>query len=60
MENKVRCNMYLDEDSVRVVRDFLKGSGLTLSSYFDLLICSAAEKIKFHYSVPTFQEIGHA
>ena len=43
--NKVRCNMYLNKENVELVKKFIKGTGLTLSSYIDLFIGMAAQNI---------------
>lgn len=50
-ENKIRCNMYLDKKSVETLKRFIKGTGLTLSSYLDLIVCEAAEKILLYESL---------
>lgn len=48
---KIRCNMYLDKKNTDTVKKFIKETGLTLSSYFDLLIKNAAEKIEQYDSL---------
>lgn len=54
-KNKIRCNMYLNKDNVELVKKFIDGTGLTLSSYFDLFIGKAAENINLFY-----EEIGRS
>ena len=49
-KNRVRCNMYLDKESVDTVKEFIKDTGLSFSSYIDLIVCGAAEKIKIYWS----------
>ncbi len=43
--NKERYNVYLDKESVDIVKEFIKGTGLSLSSYLDLMTCIAADRI---------------
>lgn len=44
-KNKERYNVYLDKESVDIVKEFIKGTGLSLSSYLDLMTCIAADRI---------------
>ena len=46
---QTRCNMYLDEENVATIKDFLKGTGMTFSSYVDLLIKKTANTISDFY-----------
>jgi len=48
---KIRCNMYLDKKSIATVKEFIKDTGLTMSSYFDLLIQKTAKEIDFYDSL---------
>ncbi len=48
--NKVRCNMYLNKENVELIKKFIKGTGLTLSSYIDLFIGTAALNIENFYT----------
>ena len=49
-KNKDRYNVYLDKESVDIVKGFLQGTGLNLSSYLDLMTCIAADRIlDFYY-----------
>lgn len=50
-EGKIRCNMYLDEENVSKVKEFIKGTGLNLSSYLDLIIKLAGDKIDLYYEL---------
>ena len=43
--NKERYNVYLDKKSVDILKEFIKGTGLSLSSYLDLMACIAADRI---------------
>ena len=48
-DNKVRCNMHLDKKNLEIVKNFIQGTGLSLSSYVDLLVCGAAESIEHYF-----------
>ncbi|MCK5312477.1 MAG: hypothetical protein KAJ62_10220 [Desulfobacteraceae bacterium] len=48
---KIRCNMYLDKENISIVKEFIKGTGLTFSSYLDLIIKQAATEINLYYEV---------
>ena len=50
-DGKIRCNMYLDEENVSIVKGFIQGTGLNFSSYLDLLIKIAADKIDLYYDL---------
>ncbi|HCY85775.1 MAG TPA: hypothetical protein DHV36_11630 [Desulfobacteraceae bacterium] len=40
--------MYLDKENVSKVKEFIKGTGLNFSSYLDLLVKRAANKIELY------------
>ncbi|WP_020585846.1 hypothetical protein [Desulfobacter curvatus] len=44
-QGKGRYTAYLDIESVDILKEFIKGTGLSLSSYVDLMICIAADRI---------------
>ena len=57
-KNRIRCNMYLDRESVETVKEFMKDTGLNLSSYVDLLICGAAERIQTYWTTEEIPRIN--
>lgn len=48
---KIRCNMYLDKKNISIVKKFIKGTGLTFSSYLDLIIKQASDEIYQYYEI---------
>lgn len=50
--------MYLDQESVETVKRFIRGTGLNLSSYLDLIICEAAENIRTYESLTMDEEFS--
>ncbi len=52
-KNRIRCNMYLDKNNVQTVKDFIQGTGLSFSSYVDLLVCGVADRLRYYAMRPT-------
>ena len=50
-KDKVRCNMFLDKHNVGLIKDFIKGTGLTFSSFIELLVQKTSEDIDNYNSL---------
>jgi len=57
-KTKARYNVYLDQESVDLVKEFIKGTGLSLSSYLDLMTCIAADRIIDFYAMLDSDNLG--
>jgi len=57
-QKKERYNVYLDKESVDLVKEFIKGTGLSMSSYLDLMTCIAADRIMDFYAMSDFDNLG--
>jgi len=57
-QKRERYNVYLDKESVDLVKEFIRGTGLSMSSYLDLMICIAADRIMDFSEMLDFDNLG--